>query len=235
MLIESITLPDANRLITGADAPGSAHYLGRIRNNFDYALTTPTRDALVVFRAPTAASFTRALERPLEISRLWAAPGYSGAPVIRDRKGFKRPGRSLSEFIAASLRYIRKAAPEVDIVLSYADETARNSDTNRRHSGSVYRGSNFRFLGYSQAMPHWLDEDGRRVSTKMARARHGTRDVERIAELEPGWQLVVGEPKLLCAYPMALSVEAALARIVAAAPSGRARYTSVLPWPEVWD
>lgn len=228
MIIEPISLPDVNRLLTGA------HYLGRVRNNFDYALSTPERDALAVYRAPTAASFTRALERPLELSRLWAVPGYAGEPII-DRKGFKRAGRSLSQFLAASLTWVRHAAPEVDLVISYADQSERNSATHRFQYGGVYRASNFRYLGWSQAMPHWIDESGARISTKMARARHGTRDVKRIAELEPGWRLVPGEPKLLCAYPMAFSVEAALAKIVAAAPSGRPRYSNVLPWPEPWD
>jgi hypothetical protein len=228
MLIEPISLPEVNRLLTGA------HYLGRVRNNFDFALATPERDALAVFRAPTAASFTRALQRPLEISRLWAAPGYAGEP-IRDRKGFKQSGRSLSEFVATSLRYIRRTAPEVDIVLSYADDTARNSETRRTHYGGIYRASNFQNLGPSQAMPHWIDADGNRISTKMARTRHGTRNMDRIAALEPSWRLVLGKPKLLCCYPMALTVEEALARIVAAANSGRTRYASVKPWPEPWD
>jgi hypothetical protein len=46
---------------------------------------------------------------------------------------------------------------------------------------------------------------------------------------------VEGRPKLLWAYPMAITVEEALAKIAAGSPSGRARYTKVLPPPEPFD
>jgi hypothetical protein len=227
MIIEPITLREANRMLAGA------HYLGALTNGRRFALSTPERDALAVYRTPTAPSFKRACPDSLELKRLWAAPGYGGEPII-DRKGFKRAGRSLSQFLAASLKWLRREAPKTEAVFSFADQSERNSETRRLQYGGIYRASNFYYLGPSQRMPHWIDEDGKRVSTKVARARHGTRDMQRIAALEPSWRLVRGEPKLVCAYPLAMSIEQVCERIAANAPSGSI-HGAVLPWPEPWD
>jgi hypothetical protein len=122
-------------------------------------------------------------------------------------------------------------------VLAYTDETIPNSAVPVRfHDGSIYRVCNFEFVGYSQPMPHWVDIlDGARYSTKQARARHGTRSIAAIGKLAPTWDPVPAAPKQLWAYPMALTVEDALAR-VAAAPSGRALYTGVQALPRrIWE
>ena len=234
MNIEPITLVEANAILTQSGR-ACGHYLGRI-HNCDYALATSERDAVAVFRAPTASAWTKALKRPLELSRLYRLPSFSGEPIT-DHKGRTWPARQLSEFVAASLRWIKSEAPEVEIVLAYSDESVKNSAIPvREHDGTIYRALNFKFLGYSTPMPHWEDLAGNRISTKMARTLHGTRSMEKIAKLEPSWELVPARPKLLWAYPMAMSVEDALALYDARAGSGRAIYKSVQPPPfRVWD
>ena len=56
----------------------SEHYLGPMKGPIlTYALGTPARDALAIFKPPMAVQFNAALPRPLELSRLWRA----GLPV----------------------------------------------------------------------------------------------------------------------------------------------------------
>jgi hypothetical protein len=232
MIIEQIALAEANALLTSAPK----HYLGRVRNA-EYCLSTPERDALAVYRPPVAPAFTKALGRPLEISRLWRSPSFSGAVSSYNSSGKPWPAKQLSEFVAATRRWIKKSAPEVPVIFSYSDETVANSAIPRRsHDGSIYRVSGFTFLGYSTRMPRWVDGDGVPISAKMASARHGTRDIEKIATLEPSWRLIPGEPKQLWCYGLTMTADEVGAALDAAAVSGTALYTRGLPPPlRIWE
>jgi hypothetical protein len=138
---------------------------------------------------------------------------------------------------ARTRRWIKKSAPEVPVIFSYSDETVANSAIPRRsHDGSIYRVSGFTFLGYSTRMPRWVDGDGVPISAKMASARHGTRDIEKIATLEPSWRLIPGEPKQLWCYGLTMTADEVGAALDAAAVSGTALYTRGLPPPlRIWE
>ncbi len=93
-IIEPISQAEANALLHGA------HYLGRIRNA-DYVLSTPDRSAIAIYRPPVAQSFTKALSRPLELTRLWRTPGRT-APLssfLAVMSGWRTRRRPLSEML----------------------------------------------------------------------------------------------------------------------------------------
>jgi hypothetical protein len=204
-----ITLADANAMLEGK------HYLGSMNGwHVDYCLATPARDALAMFKAPVATSFTAALTRPLELTRLWRA---DDCPF------------PASQFLAATLKWIKRTAKDVDCVFSYADPEARDSATGRQHSGGVYIAANFVYLGKSQAMPYWIKPDGSSVSARAVQRRLGTKDRAKVAALEPSWQHVPGEAKLLYVYPMATTISGIRAKL------GTGRYRHTLLPPQPWD
>ncbi len=134
----------------------------------------------------------------------------------------------LSQFVARSLRWIKREAPQTDCVFSYADQGAVNPITGRAHIGGIYTASNFVFLGEARATDHWIDEAGAKVSAPQCYRRFKTKSVEKIAALKPSWRHVPGSPKLLFVYPLRMKLPAVLAAIggpgsrynPGAAPSG---------------
>ena len=174
------------------------HYLGAAHYRPRFCLTTPTRDALALYAPPIAVHFKTMLDSPLELTRLWRA---DDADVI------------LSQFLAATLRWLRREAPDADCVFSYADSAAWNPITGRRHNGGIYTASNFTCLGEARATDHWIDDAGDRVTAAKCYRMMRTKSRERIAELRPTWRLVPGERKLLYLYPLRMSVAQVLERI----------------------
>lgn len=175
-----ITAKDANRLIDGR------HYLGGVEYAPRFCVATPERDAVAVFSPPIASHFKRIDDfHPLELARLWQADGVA---------------RPLSQFLSASLRWLRKAAPEVDCVFSYADPTRKHSITQAPHRGTIYRAANFTFIGESRATDYWRTPDGEIVSAALCYRRFETKSRAKIQAINPRWTLVRGEPKLLFVY-----------------------------------
>jgi hypothetical protein len=174
------------------------HYLGPAGWRRGYALTTPTRDAVAVFRPPTASHFNKTLDCPLELSRLWRADD-SPWP--------------LTQFLGKALKWIKREAPETSCVFSYSDPNAINPQTGQPHVGGIYTASNFAFIGTSDGSGHWLNERGERVSQSYCYDRFGTRSTAKVAALNPSWKFVAGERKSLFVFPMRLSVAAVLAAI----------------------
>jgi len=221
-MIERVPLAEANGVL-------AAHYLGPVIFRPQFSLAQ--RDdigleivALAVYSSPIASHFTRTLARPLELARLWQAPGVT-AP--------------LSQFLAASLRWLKRNAPDVDCVFSYADPAVRDARANargwhRRHSGGVYVAANFAHLGAGRTdntSDHWIDPAGERVSGARCYRLLGTRSRKRIAVLRPQWQLVKAEPRLLYVFPMRLSVGQVIERI--GAPGSH--YKAIKPSPSPLD
>jgi hypothetical protein len=150
-----------------------------------------------------------------------------------------RPVRQLSGFLAASLRWLRAAAPDCSIVLAYSDVDTRATSTGRRHAGGIYQAiAGFEFVGEGRdAEPHWITADGRRVSRQKAYSRLGSGGRARVAALQPDWTYVRGSRKMLFLYPMAMSVREALQRLEDAPRSAKSRPfgLAIQAPPRPWD
>jgi hypothetical protein len=209
---DRITLSEANAML-------AAHYLGPMNGPIlAYALATPARDAVAIFKPPMAVSLNAAFSRPLELSRLWRA---DDCPF------------PMSQFLAACFGWIKRtmAAEKrpVDCILAYTDPEARNSETARRHRGGVYVAAGFTLLGPSASMPYWLKPDGSRVEARQVQRTYGTKDRAKVAVLDPSLEYVPGEAKTLFVLPVALTVDEVRARL------GTGRYRHVLEPPNPWD
>jgi hypothetical protein len=211
--VERISMKGANALLDLGDLGLEQHYLGPSRYRGDLALSNERRNAVAVFRPPIAASFNRALPGCLELSRLQGA-GFGD-----------RPEKTLSVFLSACVRWLRRFKPACPCVISYTDVDASNTITGRPHSGGVYRAANFVDCGNAPASePHWIDvETNRRINRQSVYRLLGTAAKAAVAEARPGWSYVAGSPKRLFIYPMALTVPDALERLATLPRSARTR------------
>ena len=209
-MIERVPLAEANRVLA------ARHYLGAVTFTPQHCLAQFDDDmaldieALAVYSSPIAAHFTRSLDHPLELARLWQADSVD---------------RPLSQFLAASLKWLRQNVPDVDCVFSYADPAARGPPRPSRlypgrmwrpwHDGTIYQAANFAYLGPGPGgkSNHWLDSEGNRIDGTQAYRLLKTRGSKRVAELRPDWKLVRAEPRLLYVYPLALTVAQVIERI----------------------
>jgi hypothetical protein len=167
---------EANALIDGK------HYIGAVAFTPTFCLSTPQRDAVAIYGPPVAASF----KGVLELRRLWQADGCK---------------RQVSEFLSATLRWLRKSSPDVPFVVSYADPAAG-------HRGTVYKAANFKFLRMARATDTWLTRHGTKLSAAKVYRMLKTKSRKAIKAARPHWRLVPGQRKLLFVYPMAQSLEA---------------------------
>lgn len=207
--VERITRREANARLDLGDLGLEQHYLGPSGYRGDIALSNARRDAIAILRPPIAASFNRALGKPLEISRLLRT-------VDREPP--------LSAFVAGCMRWIKSAAPECSCVIAYTDVDTVNSETGAAHSGGIYRAANFVHVGEAPAgEAHWLAEDGKRINRQKAYRMLGTKAKAAVALARPGWRYVAGSPKRLFIFPVALTVPDVLARLEALPRSARTR------------
>jgi hypothetical protein len=222
-LVERITMQEANARLDLGDLGLEQHYLGPSRYRGDFALSNVARSAIAIFRPPIAASFNRALVKPLELSRLLATI---------DR------AEPLSAFLSGCMQHLRRTEAHRSCVVSYTDPSATNSGTGQSHVGGVYRAANFVDCGLSPAAePHWLDEHGTRINRQAVVRLLGTGSRARVASARPAWQYVAGTPKRLFVYPLAHSVADVLARLNAVPRAARTRRFSfaVVPPYRPWE
>lgn len=111
----------------------------------------------------------------------------------------------LSEFLAWSLRWLRMNT-SVPFVLSYAD-------SGEGHHGGIYQATGWRFVGTRESRHiGFHDDNGNFIHGRSSNARHGTRSVSKIAEIEPSWTPVFGEPKHLYVFPLRQRLSALMRR-----------------------
>jgi hypothetical protein len=106
------------------------------------------------------------LDEVLELTRLCALDGY---------------GKNLESYvIAQSFDWLRKNAPEVKVLVSYADPE-------QAHTGGIYRATNWLYqgCGYSKLMPDYsirINEDDLWTHSRTVGARWGNKSVENLAK-----------------------------------------------------
>lgn len=107
-----------------------------------------------------------ALDEVLELTRLVILDGY---------------GKNIeSHFIGASFRWLKKNAPEVKVLVSYADPE-------QAHTGGIYRATNWYYqgCGVSKLMPDYsikLNEDDLWMHSRTVGARYGNKNIENLAK-----------------------------------------------------
>lgn len=86
-----------------------------------------------------------------------------------------KPKNLESRCISNTLKYIKKAYPEIKIIISYADN-------NMGHHGYVYQASNFYYYGQSRPDKEWYI-DGKRVHTRSVVADYGTMSIPEVEQI----------------------------------------------------
>jgi hypothetical protein len=106
------------------------------------------------------------LDEVLELTRLVCLDGY---------------GKNLESYvIGQSFDWLRKNAPEVKVLVSYADPE-------QAHTGGIYRATNWLYqgCGVSKLMPDFslkLEEDGEWIHSRTVGARYGNKKVQNLAK-----------------------------------------------------
>ena len=106
------------------------------------------------------------LDNVLELTRLVCLDGY---------------GKNMeSYFIGESFRWLKQNAPEVKILISYADPE-------QTHTGTIYRATNWLYQGCGQTklMPDYslrLFEDGEWIHSRTVAAKFGHKAIESLAK-----------------------------------------------------
>jgi hypothetical protein len=178
--LQMVTPEEANAMLAGR------HYLGPLEYPPRFCIATPERDAVAIYSPPVASHFKSIADfRPIELARLWQADDAD---------------RPLSQFLAASLRWLRQLGPDLDCVFSYADPAQKNGRTKRPHNGTIYQATNFAYVGESRATDSWRTPKGETVSAAVCYRRFKTKSREKIQQLNPKWKLLTGEPKRLYVY-----------------------------------
>lgn len=106
------------------------------------------------------------LDEVLELTRLVALDGY---------------GKNLESYvIAQSFDWLKKYAPEVKVLVSYADPE-------QAHTGGIYRATNWLYqgCGYSKLMPDYsirINEDDLWTHSRTVGSKWGNKSVENLAK-----------------------------------------------------
>ena len=74
------------------------------------------------------------------------------------------PKNSASYLIGRSISHIRVKLPKVKLLVTYAD-------TWRGHVGSIYKATNWEYVGETEKTPRWVDEQGMLVSLHAKKSR----------------------------------------------------------------
>lgn len=132
------------------------------------------------------------------VNRNWPSDALELQRLVR-RDDFDN---KISEFVAWSLRWLRSNT-SIPFCLSYAD-------TGEGHHGGIYQATNWTFVGTRESRHTGFDTPYGFVHGRSSNARHGTRSVSKIAEIEPTWTPVYGEPKHLYVFPLRKNIKAIL-------------------------
>lgn len=86
-----------------------------------------------------------------------------------------KPKNLESKCIGNTFKFIKKAFPNIKIIISYADN-------NMGHHGYVYQATNFYYYGQSRPDKEWYI-DGKRVHTRTVVSEYGSMSIEHVESL----------------------------------------------------
>lgn len=111
--------------------------------------------------------------------------GYGASPHIADtfnlyqgeilelvRVALNGKQEITSQAVAMTLRELHRIAPQIKIVVSYAD-------LDQKHAGTIYQATNWLYLGrYTEGEKTVININGKKVHNKTVVDRYGTRNIE---------------------------------------------------------
>lgn len=113
--------------------------------------------------------------------------------LVRMALNGKQP--ATSQVLGAALRQLKKDAPAVKVVVSYAD---RNQD----HIGTIYQATNFLYIG-EYAKERGIMLHGKLTHRRSINKKYGKSGIDWIhANLDPKAEVIIGLPKIKYVYPL---------------------------------
>ena len=100
-----------------------------------------------------------------------------------------------SQVLAAALRHLKKDAPAVKIVVSYADR-------NQEHIGTIYQATNFFYIG-EYANERGIMLNGKLTHRRSINKKYGKSGIEWIKQnIDPDAEVIIGKSKIKYVFPL---------------------------------
>ena len=100
-----------------------------------------------------------------------------------------------SQVLAAALREIKKDAPAVKIIVSYADR-------NQEHIGTIYQATNFLYIG-EYANERGIMMNGKLTHRRSINKKYGKSGIDWIKQnIDPDAEVIIGKSKIKYVYPL---------------------------------
>lgn len=103
--------------------------------------------------------------------------------------------RATSQVVATSLRLLRRDAPLVRVVVSYAD-------TEQGHVGTIYQATNWYCIDHGERAAPWLRIHGEVVHPRSVVAKYGTSALAELRKIDPKAERVPKPAKIKYAFPL---------------------------------
>lgn len=100
-----------------------------------------------------------------------------------------------SQVLAAALRELKKDAPAVKIVVSYADR-------NQEHIGTIYQATNFYYIG-EYANERGIMLNGKLTHRRSINKKYGKSGIDWIKQnIDPDAEVIIGKSKIKYVFPL---------------------------------
>lgn len=100
-----------------------------------------------------------------------------------------------SQVLAAALRELKKDAPSVKVVVSYADR-------NQEHIGTIYQATNFYYIG-EYANERGIMLNGKLTHRRSINKKYGKSGIEWLKQnIDPDAEVIIGKSKIKYVFPL---------------------------------
>lgn len=118
-----------------------------------------------------------------------------GQVVELTRMALNGKQKATSQVLAATLRQIKKDAPAVKMIVSYADR-------NQNHIGIIYQATNWLYIG-EYASERGIMIKGKLVHRRSVGSRYGTASMKWLKEnIDPNAEIIKGKKKVKYIFPL---------------------------------
>lgn len=118
---------------------------------------------------------------------------YQGQVIELVRMALNGKQESTTKAMAISLKILKKYAPNIKLIVSYAD-------SEQNHTGIIYQATNWYYIGYSTDTN--LVINGKREHRRTLGSRYGTSSYEKLKEKGLNVELIKTKPKWKYIYPI---------------------------------
>jgi hypothetical protein len=103
--------------------------------------------------------------------------------------------QTTSQVLAMALKQLKKDAPTVKVVVSYADR-------NQEHIGTIYQATNFYYIG-EYAKERGIMLNGKLTHRRSINKKYGKSGIDWLkANLDANAEVIIGKPKIKYVYPV---------------------------------